>query len=452
MIGLLLLGLAGCDAIGPAVPVAVSGARLGGAVAMLVFTLPVALVAAVTVWRGGRTRFLWALGGPIVGMAVLVDGFLLVRTSVLPKGDLPVILASTGAFWAVAWLIAAGVAAPERRAVALVGGLVAPLPFVGLISAIAFAELAPLGQLASVRFDEISCGRYDDGHVACWFLDETTLLPGRFRDVDTEGPVLCVATDTGDVRCGFAGQPLESQVLARGAVQVVVSEDEVCARLEDGTVACNTPDPQVWTARLTTHLAMVPGLHASRLVAGRQGVCALETSGDISCWNLGLGTPHRVDGLSPSTDVGMGWGQVCGIVAGAVSCANDANELPLTGGAPIAGLEGAKALGMGEAYVCALLTSGDVACSGDDGLGERGILGVDPYDRPVTQVPLPGPATSIDGGPAVACAALGDGRLWCWGSDRDGVLPGTWPIDCGEDPLHLTYDPCVVPPQPIDPG
>lgn len=75
-----------------------------------------------------------------------------------------------------------------------------------------------------------------------------------------------------------------------------------------------------------------------------------------------------------------------------------------------------------SSHVCALLSTGSVACWGDDSFGQLG----DGAARRDTHEPLeleglPG-VVDIDSGPLHVCALGGDGTVWCWGSNLDGQL------------------------------
>jgi alpha-tubulin suppressor-like RCC1 family protein len=78
----------------------------------------------------------------------------------------------------------------------------------------------------------------------------------------------------------------------------------------------------------------------------------------------------------------------------------------------------AVAVAAGEASVCVLTVTGNVACWGANDVCECGIpWGTEEYralEEP-TDVPLPGKATAIAAGQFFTCAALENGDIYCWG-------------------------------------
>jgi cysteine-rich repeat protein len=74
-------------------------------------------------------------------------------------------------------------------------------------------------------------------------------------------------------------------------------------------------------------------------------------------------------------------------------------------------------------HTCAVVSTGDVKCWGDNNDGQLGIT-ASTVDRtaPVNVGGLPGPATRVATGGSFSCARLSDGTAYCWGRNGDGQL------------------------------
>ncbi|EYF05063.1 RCC1 domain-containing protein [Chondromyces apiculatus] len=92
------------------------------------------------------------------------------------------------------------------------------------------------------------------------------------------------------------------------------------------------------------------------------------------------------------------------------------------GPAPVVGLSGARALGIGSWHACALLQAGRVACWGVNHEGQLGVTlptGVHHAASPVTPAGLP-PIRQLALGASHTCALAEDGTVFCWGYAWDG--------------------------------
>jgi alpha-tubulin suppressor-like RCC1 family protein len=127
-------------------------------------------------------------------------------------------------------------------------------------------------------------------------------------------------------------------------------------------------------------------------------------------------------------------GQVCG-----VACADTRNDPSNCGGCGNACATGvncllsscggktAVALGVGSASACAVLSTGGVACWGNNSYGQLGSGAPESFSSvgsaiPVAVVNLAGSAKTVIGGLRNQCAVLTDGRVECWGSNQYGQL------------------------------
>jgi alpha-tubulin suppressor-like RCC1 family protein len=140
----------------------------------------------------------------------------------------------------------------------------------------------------------------------------------------------------------------------------------------------------------------VAELKASAVAAGNGYTCAITESANVACWGYNgfgqLGHRRRPDSNTPVFIEGL---------------SSDVSAIAVNG-----------------THVCALLTTGNVQCWGDnssgqlgDGNGGEGIYS----NSPVTVSGLSG-VTAITGGYAHSCALTGAGGVLCWGDGESGQL------------------------------
>jgi alpha-tubulin suppressor-like RCC1 family protein len=226
--------------------------------------------------------------------------------------------------------------------------------------------------------------------VTCWGSDATGQLGNGAAtgNVVSPGPALtmpvtaeptavsagqehtCVLLDTGQVSCwggDFSGQ------LGNGAAAGVVA----------------APPPPV---------TLPGGVRATAISAGAFHTCALLSSGQVTCWGENgdgqLGNGNTSDVTSPPTPV------------------------VLPGGAT------ATAISAGNSHTCAVLSSGQVTCWGNDLSGQLGNGPASSADvtSPPPPITLPAAATSVSAGRNHTCARLVTGDVSCWGSDFRGQI------------------------------
>jgi len=141
------------------------------------------------------------------------------------------------------------------------------------------------------------------------------------------------------------------------------------------------------------------------IAAGDVHTCVLLSDGKAQCWGFNffgqLGNGTNIDSLTPVT------------------------VLRSPGGPPLTGIVG---LAAGEHHTCALLSSGRSMCWGYNGNGQLG-------DGTTTDSPTPVTVRSPQGGPALqgiraiaiddglsSCAVLTSGQARCWGNNAFGQL------------------------------
>jgi len=253
-----------------------------------------------------------------------------------------------------------------------------------------------------------TCAIRDNGNVLCWgsnvngqlgtafdrahVADDEALADVPDLELDFRRDVValsagffhtCALFEGGAVRCWGRA---ENDVVY-GTVRGLLGTDAV-ARNSLGFV-----DP------LTTGDVRLPepAIQISAATSGAH-TCALLASGGVSCWGFNL------DGQ-------------CGNGTRSEQGADSNEPLPvLRFGVPV------KQVKAASGHTCVLLENGEVICWG---IGHLGRLGYgDQTDRlePHGSVPIGGRATQIAAGLSATCALLENGRVRCWGGNKDGEL------------------------------
>lgn len=186
----------------------------------------------------------------------------------------------------------------------------------------------------------------------------------------------------------------------------------------------------------------------SVLASGSAHACAVGVSGALYCWGansygqLGLSSaapnvlvPTRVpDAVATANVVAVAAGtqHTCAIVStGEVRCWGDNSQGQLGVGDTdprelsvftLQASEGATRIAAGDQYTCVVLASGSVKCWGLFN-GFAGSIGVSPQRtlRP-TLFDVGGPVAYVAAGSNHACARMLDGRVRCWGANGAGQL------------------------------
>jgi alpha-tubulin suppressor-like RCC1 family protein len=224
------------------------------------------------------------------------------------------------------------------------------------------------------------------GIVACWGADDQ----GQLGDGGTTNQ----------------SHPIDVPGLD-GAIVVSLGDAHSCALRGDGTVACwgandrgqlgdDSQDP---SSVLPVTVGNLPGVIG--IAAGARHTCAVDQSGNVSCWGAGtdgqIGWPPRLDHGAP----------------GRVALPEPASAVEVAAG---------------DRHTCARLapdrapeTPGRVFCWGDNAQGQLGDGTLDPHAAPST-APVLTDALAITAGKAHTCALRQDHTLVCWGSDQAGQL------------------------------
>ena len=241
--------------------------------------------------------------------------------------------------------------------------------------------------------------------------------------------------------------------------QISNGGDHMCAVTTNGRISCWGSDVDGRLGRGTrimsaepVQLVGVTGI--TSLALGNAHGCAVS-GGSLSCWGANWdsqltddnniaasGTPLKIPSLSTVATAGAGNDHACVVLGdGTVKCwgygyygdlgqgKNNGEGMPVTFGAGPA-----KAVVGGYHFTCALLQSGEVACSGlndNARLGHPGGNTNTPARVEIDQTPtyLTG-VTTLAAGYSHGCAITGGGDLYCWGASGYGQCG----VDANETP------------------
>jgi alpha-tubulin suppressor-like RCC1 family protein len=231
-------------------------------------------------------------------------------------------------------------------------------------------------------------------------------------------------------------------LFAHGRVHAVGSE----AALPQAPATAAVTD----TVRVFLPLMAVPPLRRAAVVAGYGHACALVADGGVRCWGAGFGlAPEPMPGLADVRQLsaaGYLWSdrhglsrtvvRTCAVTGvGALLCWGDLASVQGEGYHTVL-TSGAVAAATGGIHACVLMEGGGVQCWGDNYYGELGDGTTNPHDTPAPVIGLSGPAVTVTTGivqcfgciPFMtgtfghSCALLADGRVQCWGDNREGQL------------------------------
>lgn len=188
-------------------------------------------------------------------------------------------------------------------------------------------------------------------------------------------------------------------------------------------------------------------VRASLLAAGGRHTCALGTVGSLYCWGanqhgqLGDGTtdphltPTTVTGAFTFTAAATGSAHSCAATRlGDVYCwgmdsfgqLGDATTVRRNAPVRVAGAGVYSHVVTGAAHSCAVTTDGSLRCWGANDQGQLGDGTRTSRSTPqlvrLADAVAAAPVATVAAGGAHTCAALADGRLFCWGANTQGQL------------------------------
>ena len=304
-----------------------------------------------------------------------------------------------------------------------------------------------------------TCARLDDQSVLCWGGNEHGQL-GRALDPPTdEDP-----------------HPIPERVAIDAVARVDVGERSVCSTTAAGGAICWGNDDSAQLARgepAGTGLPPEPaqlGAVVRRTAAGFDTAFAIDEHGGLLSWGAVAGStgilsgrvssitpnasPAAVHGLGPVTsfavsgqtpgvlpppngfpgDPGIPNQHACAVTDGDVYCWGKSERGALGSGLPdpvlprptIARLTTkayAQQVAAGGETTCVRLTDGNVACTGENELGQLGTGQAGPFASAfTTAIALNGRAVQVAVAEQAVCALLVDGTVKCWGGNRHGEL------------------------------
>jgi alpha-tubulin suppressor-like RCC1 family protein len=196
--------------------------------------------------------------------------------------------------------------------------------------------------------------------------------------------------------------------------QLALGQAHTCARFATGAVRCwgDGADGRLGYGNTTSigdsETPAVAGDvnvggSVTQLAAGAFHTCALLSTGNVRCWGFGNSGPL---GYGNTTTIGD-------------------NETPASAGdVPVGGT--VTQITAGTEHTCALLSTGNVRCWGDNsgqlGYGHINRIGDDETPASVGDVPIGGPVVQIEAGGSHTCARLTSGAVRCWGIADSGQL------------------------------
>lgn len=179
------------------------------------------------------------------------------------------------------------------------------------------------------------------------------------------------------------------------------------------------------------------------LAAGGSASCA-SRAGRVWCWGtLSTGAleaaPVEVAALAGARQLAISREHACALLGeGRVACAggNRAGQLGVAPSVlarrdtfePVAGVDHAVEVAVGDSFACARRDDGAVLCWGDDSLGQTGSPIPGHASGSSAPQPTPAPVQGVAGAIAIsagqyeACAVLAGGSVRCWGYDWWGAL------------------------------
>jgi alpha-tubulin suppressor-like RCC1 family protein len=244
-----------------------------------------------------------------------------------------------------------------------------------------------------------------------------------------------------------------------GVKAIAAGDGHTCALLATGSVKCwgYNQYGAVGTGKSagSTVPVAVEGLPggaggaASNLSVGGYDACAVTTAHTVRCWGsndfgeLGNGSftyspvPKTVPGITNATQVSAGLGDfqyraehTCALLTThQIKCWGDnafgslGNGSTSTSTTPVlvSGIADATAVSAGWVHTCAIVTGGAVKCWGDNSVGQLGDGTTTQANTPVLVSGITG-ATAISAGFDHTCAITNHDKVTCWGRNDVGQL------------------------------
>jgi len=292
--------------------------------------------------------------------------------------------------------------------------------------------------------------------------------PGSIVRISEGAHHVCTVRSGGSVSCwggneggqlgnGTFGYSLSPQTVGEVSTATAVSAGlaHTCAVRAGGSIECwgDGANGQLGTGaspgdgpdgRSSYTPAAVAGItDAIAVAAGSAHTCSVLTTGIVKCWGRGdsgqLGDgrlassdlPVTVQGITDAVAVIAGSRHSCALLrTGIVECWGEAGFGVLGTGSytadsstpvPVTGIVDAIELSGNYLHVCALLSSGSIACWGNNTYGELGD-GTTATTPTAVAVSAITNATAISAAGVTTCALTSTGSIACWGRGDEGQL------------------------------
>jgi alpha-tubulin suppressor-like RCC1 family protein len=218
---------------------------------------------------------------------------------------------------------------------------------------------------------DFSCGlRSSDGRIRCWGNNNQEQIQaptGAYVEIAAGGQTACALTGGGQIACWGANDS-NMDVVPAGVTftRVVGLQQNFCGITDAGTLLC-------WGSGLTG-VTNEPAGQYRDLWGGYSHACAIRNDGQSVCWGFSQGvTTVPAGALQNQAMVVPGSSHACALSnAGVVTCWGQNN-----GGSTIPNAGTYAFIDSFNRGTCGIRTNGSVACWGDAGYAEGGIVDMD---------------------------------------------------------------------------
>jgi alpha-tubulin suppressor-like RCC1 family protein len=269
-----------------------------------------------------------------------------------------------------------------------------------------------------------SCALLTNGAVLCWGDNRAGQISPTANDLTFVTPLDMGLDNTAAISAGH---------------------EHTCALLASGAVACwgrNTSRQVTGSTSSTRSAAWVNVTNAGAIAAIGAGTCALIADGTVKCWGNGATVSTHPD-VSGAVELDAN----CALTAsGTTRCFfyGSGNPAPTVSRADPQATR-ARSIGLGANHSCARRLNGNLACWGENSLGQLGDGTLVDRASPVAVRNSTSPAigASIAAGAAHGCMRTSNGRVQCWGDNALGQTGD--PIDGGVRDLFTVIDSGTTP-------
>ena len=325
-----------------------------------------------------------------------------------------------------------------------------PLPVSGLTSGVSSVSAGAFH----------TCALLNSGGVRCWGNNASAQLgTGHYSNTNV---------------------PTSVYGLSSGISTISVGTNHTCALTNGGGVLCWGANNYGQLGTGDTSSRNVPtsvsGLDSgvNAISAGTYHTCAAKASGAVFCWGynssgqLGNGNnsnstvPVPVSGLSSGVNaISAGTYYTCAVKAsGEAFCWGDNSFGQLGTGNTIGSniptpfsriTKDVNAIAAAAYHTCAITTSSDVLCWGDNSSGQLGTGNQSNSTMPVPVTGLPSGVKAIDVGGSHTCTLTTAGNILCWGYNGFGQL-GNGNHNASNVPTSVETNATIIVVLDIEPG